>query len=704
MKQRLRALAIVGALLGTTLGAQQSSTPSSADEAAQPRFRGGANLVRVDAYVTADGVPVTDLTAQDFEVLEDNVPQRVESFRLVDGRDTQQVATPREPNSVDESREMARDPNTRLFVLFMDLWHVQVEGSYRAQGPISNALDRVVGRGDLVGVMHPDMAARSMTFTRRADSITTILKDHWYWGERGKLNSSDPREEEIRQCYPDSDDTVGIAEEMIRRRRESKTLNALEALVIHLEGVREDRKFVFLLTEGWLLRGPDQALARTLRTPGGSSIPTPPPVGVDPQGRLRVDPRDQGDSNGSCERERSMLAFSDHRTQFDQLIQRANRANVSFYPIDPRGPVAFDEPINSSRALTTQGPNAGPVADAARLGSRRDAVRVLAANTDGFAIVDTNSIDSQLQRILQDTGSYYLLGYYSTNTKLDGRFRRLTVRVKRPDVEVRARPGYLAPTEAELASTRVEALMNGAPPGHTTIPPSIVRAFAGLPSTRRTMPLWLHTAASPSQIWITGELDAAVAKNPEWQKGGRIRALFEHETGATPSAQSELTWSAGQRAFQVSAPADLHLAPGRYVVRIELLPESGTLPLQTTADVIVPEGEWLVSPSALASRRGPSTGLQYVATADTRFRRTERIRLNIPRSSSNGKVSAQVLGRDGQPLNVAIVLSERSEGDQQIIVADVTLAPLAQGDYAVEIVVDAGERKESSTFAFRVIP
>jgi len=39
-----------------------------------------------------------------------------------------------------------------------------------------------------------------------------------------------------------------------------------------------------------------------------------------------------------------------------------------------------------------------------------------------------------LERMVQDAGAYYLMGYYSTNTRLDGRFRRLTVRVKRPNV------------------------------------------------------------------------------------------------------------------------------------------------------------------------------------------------------------------------------------------------------------------------------
>jgi hypothetical protein len=55
-------------------------------------------------------------------------------------------------------------------------------------------------------------------------------------------------------------------------------------------------------------------------------------------------------------------------------------------------------------------------------------------------------------------------------------------------------------------------------------------------------------------------------------------------------------------------------------------------------------------------------------------------------------------------LQAAIVLSERAEGEQRIIVADVTLAHLAQGDYAIEVSVEDGDRKESATYAFRIVP
>lgn len=697
MTPPLRLVLLGAALVAATALAQEQPASGPPDQSQQPRFRAGANLVRVDAYVTDDGALVEDLTADDFEVLEDNVPQRIESFQLVRPRLAGDATPGREPNTVAESRAMATAPDTRVFVLFMDLWHVQLSGSFRAQSPILNLLGRVIGPDDLVGVMTPEMSARNLTLARRPETIESIFRDHWNWGQRGQVNALDPREEEIRLCYPDSGSTTGLASEVIRRRRAARTLDALEGLIIHLDGIREERKFVVLLSEGWVLNGPDSRLGAPVGVDRG--IPGAQPVGVDPGGRLRVDPNRGSGPTGSCDRERSMLAFADHATQFLQLLQRANRANISFYPVDPRGLVAFDAPIGPERPP-------GPTEDAANLRDRADSLRTIAEATDGYAVVGTNAIEKGLERMVQDTGVYYLLGYYSTNTRLDGRFRKVTVKVKRPGAEVRARPGYLAPTEAELASARVDALMNGAPPGHTTIPPTVSRALDGLAPARAFVPLRVQTAAAGGSIWLTGELDVTTSKADEWQKGGQIQASFEHDRGAAAPIQTASALAPGARAFTIATPSGLPLAPGRYVVRVQMTPATGALPLQTVAEVTVPEPDWLLSDSGLVSRRGPSTGLQYVPTADARFTRTERIRFEVPRGSGDEPASARLLGRDGQPLTVALTVGERVEpaSQQRLVVVDVTLAPLAQGEYVLEVTAQQGDRSNSAAFAFRLVP
>jgi VWFA-related protein len=700
---------IAGWLLPVS-GAEQSAGASAPQQQEQqpppqePRFRAGANLVRVDAYVMADGKAVTDLTLKDFEVLEDNVPQRIESFQLIQPRGPAPVSELREPNTVAESREMAKDPQARVFVLFMDLWHVQLEGSYHAQGPVTRLLSRVIGADDLVGIMTPEMSARNLTLARRPETIEGILKNNWFWGERGRVNSPDPRDEATKNCYPDIGPTQGLASGINGRRRVGMTLSAIEDLIVHLEGLREERKFVVLLTEGWLLPRADQRMADPIRSAGGDKYGEAPgrtPIGTDPGGRLRLNPERDGrdGSYEACERERVMLALTDYESDFRELINRANRANVSFYPLDARGLVAFDSPIGPERPPP-------PSVDHAILRARQDAMHELAINTDGYAIVNTSNIDKALERMVQDAGAYYLLGYYSTNTRLDGRYRRLKVQVKRPGMDVRSRPGYQAPTEAEMASARVDGLMRGEKPGYSTFPPGVARALSNLTPSRGVLPVRVQAAASAQQIWVTTELDASTLKSPEWQQGGTARLRFEHEQGASAPTEVDVTLEPGQRFFSASPPAGMSVAPGRYVVRVQLTAKGSAVPLQTTADVTVPEPTALLSQSGMALRRGPSTGLGYVATADGRFRRTERLRLEVPRIADGGTVTARLLGRDGQPLGLSVALSERPDPSQQLtfIVADLPLGALAQGEYVVELTLEKDGKKEGVAYGFRIVP
>ena len=209
-------------------------------------------------------------------------------------------------------RDAVSDPDSRLFVLFLDQWHVSVAGSARAQAPVSEILNKVISPDDLVGVMTPEMSPQNMNVTRRVSAIERMLKDNWTWGERDKLNTSDPRERELQICYPDDPGSpvMGVARELIERRRERKTLRALDALIGHLGTLREDRKFVVLLTEGWVLFRRNDRLGGVL-TPG--SIPGPPPVGVGPGGRIITgdDSRQNLSGLDSCDRERVVLSFDE---------------------------------------------------------------------------------------------------------------------------------------------------------------------------------------------------------------------------------------------------------------------------------------------------------------------------------------------------------------------------------------------------------
>lgn len=85
-----------------------------------PRFRTGANLVTVDAYFSKDGKPVTDLKPADIEILEDDRPQAIESFRIVHSTGQGTTRTKPDPTDVPAMRAAAADPEARVFVVFLD--------------------------------------------------------------------------------------------------------------------------------------------------------------------------------------------------------------------------------------------------------------------------------------------------------------------------------------------------------------------------------------------------------------------------------------------------------------------------------------------------------------------------------------------------------------------------------------------------------
>ena len=416
----------------------------------QPTFRADASYVRLDVYPTANGVPVTDLTRDDFEVFEDNKPQKVTSFEHVAIRGGLPQDQRAEPNTVAQSRALLENPRSRAFVIFLDTLHVEVDASFNIRQPLINALDRLIGPDDLVGVMTPEMSAGDVTFARRTTTIEGFLSRHWDWGQRNRTTVADVREQQYQLCYPGYPtqciDDRGIADAMILRRREKLSLDAIDDLVRYLGTVREERTAVIAISDGWLLYRPDASLSRRLNScssAGGQ------PTGVDPRtGRPLVGRSGQPfDANMSqCEADRLTLAQLDDAMQFQTMLDRANRLNVSFYPVDPRGLAVFDTPIQTPR--TGLPPDKTPTftppsQDAAMLRGRQSTLRDLASATDGIAIINTNDLDGGFRRVTADLSSYYLLGYYSTG-KLDGKFHAIRVRVKRPGVQVRARRGYLA--------------------------------------------------------------------------------------------------------------------------------------------------------------------------------------------------------------------------------------------------------------------
>jgi VWFA-related protein len=667
-----------------------------------PRFRSGANLVSVDAYISKDGVAITDLRPEDLEVLEDDKPQAIEHFRLVRAR-APGAATRAEPLGSQAQKAALSDPDSRVWVLFLDQWHVSRDGAARAKEPVSVLLDKVIGPDDLIGLMTPDLNPQSLNLTRRGSAIARALGQNWTWGERDQPNTSDPRENELMACYPDGNPKTpqlnGIAKELIERRREQKTLQSLNALVSHMGTLRDERKFVVLLTEGWVQFRRNDRLGGVLE---GGGIPGKPQIGVGTDGRVFAgsDPTQVAGGFDSCERERVMLSFVDHDFEIRQLAQKANRANVTFYIIDPRGLAVFDDQINSPLRPAT------PVADQRRLTLRQDGVRELAEQTDGAVVLNTNDLRGGTERMLGNLGSYYLLSYYSTNTRLDGRFRRITVRVKRDGAEVRARPGYLAPTEAEarlMGATPVREPGSKAP---NVLPEAVSKALNAIAPARGNLPVRIQAAGGRGSIRAVVELDPATLKRPEWAGGGTVALRIDPEKGTSAASQEvTATFEPGQRSVTIIA-ADTVMPPGAYTLRAEVTPKGGRLPVRASTVATVPPDAAEVGSGLLALRRGPSTGLAYVPTADPRFRRTERLRVEIPLAGADHTGAARLLTREGQPMPLVATYTTRPDEPRQVTlgVVDIVLAPLAAGEYVLELTLTKGQATEVVAYGFRIVP
>jgi VWFA-related protein len=427
----------------------------------QPAFRSGANYIRVDVFPTAEGKHVGDLTTADFQIFEDGKPQKVEGFEHVS--------------------EVA-EGSARTFLLFLDTANVSTIGTHRVAEPLIRLLDSIVRPGDVLGVMTPDMTASQVELGPKSAVLERALRANPLWGRRDDRTRFDETEQRYIACYPllRVEAALGkqmsdLAQKLIARRRERRTLDALNDAVSYLGAATDARKAVIAITEGWVLYGADPQLLEPRRVdpdrPKTEEPPGRPGISVR-DGKLTTDdPSNLRSLRYPCEADRLALANLDDQQYLREIVGNANRRNTTFYAIDPRGLAAFDASVNWDRPRQESLPLAY---DGANLRAAHAALGALATGTDGFAVFDSNDLDRGMRRIAADISSYYLLGYYSTNPNPDGKFREISVRVTRPGVQIRARRGYRAPTIAELSAAAIPL------PTTTTARVNVATALADL--------------------------------------------------------------------------------------------------------------------------------------------------------------------------------------------------------------------------------
>ena len=684
----VRGLPLLLAASVITLAAQEPAPPSQLEP-----FRTEVNYIRVDMYPTADGKPVTDLRQDEIELFDEDAPQKIDRFEHVLVRGARSQDTRRDPATVAEMREAVQDVRARLFVLFLDTEHVEFGPAYNIKSPLIQSLNQLIGGDDLVAVMTAGMQARDLTFRRRTTSIEEMLKG--FWSERDHRKNRSPEEEEFALCFGSGP----VADEMIFRRREVRTLDALEALVLHLRYVREERKAVIAISQGWRLYGEDPTLRAT-----STAAPPVPAVGSDPRtGRLgtidRVDFPGVADDR-TCEQERISLSMLRNEQRFHNILNQANAGNTSFYPIDPRGLVVFDEPIVPISPSGKGGRTLDLVEDSQRLRARNESPRTMADATDGLAVVQNGDLSAGMRRIVEDLSSYYLLGYYSTRD-LDGQFHKITVRVKRPGVRVRARTGYLAATRGDEAKAKAAATAVAAAKPVDARAEAVKGSLSMLGIFSRERPLRVHAAtgylpSGAATIWGVAEVPAATGQH-DWSSGGQADAMLIDSTGKTILTE-KLTIAAGARSLRFVLGSGVTLAPGDY--QVQLRAKGTAAPLGAMESVRVSLGAAPVASGAMVLRRSVTTGNQPMPTADLRFRRTERISVDVPTTSEDAG-TAQLLSRTGQPMAIPVTAAIRNDADgSRWRTAQLALAPLAPGDYVIEQSAGA----EKTLTAFRILP
>jgi VWFA-related protein len=663
---------------------QQTPPQGQQPQGQQPTFRLPINYVRVDVIISdKQGNPVNDLTSADFDVTEDGKPQKVDSFKFINlGTATQQqlnaTETPREiRNDFDEQSEAARD-DVRIFAIFLDDYHVRLGSSMGVRAPLERFLQTQLGPNDLVEVMYPLSQMTDLLLTRDHDAVARVIEQF-----AGRKYDYRPRND-IEQQYANYPATT------IEQIRNQVSLSALKGLVTHLGGLREGRKSVILVSEGYTNVLPPQLRDPIASMPGYGNPNRNDPMATDTG------------AAASANFFSSIDILSDLRNVYDA----ANRANTAIYSLDPRG-LATNEFDLSQPAINQQ-------TDHDTLEATQDTLRALSTNTDARAIVNRNDLAGGLKQILRDSSAYYLLGYNSSLATADGKFHEIKVRVKRPGVEVRARKGYWAPTEED----RAKAL---APP-RPGPPTAVTKALSAIvePPRGRVVRTWIGTARGENGktrvtfVWepvVTlpgaqpGDRPARVsliASGPGGQAyfRGRVPDVALASTASPASPGTAAATTAGPSRVVFDAP------PGKLQLRVSVEGSREQVLDSEVRDLEIPDltgpQVMLTTPAVYSARtardfRTLTSDPDAVPTAGREFSRTERLLIRFdaygPGYSVPG-VTARLLNRTGQAMTDLTAQPAAKYPQEHSI--DLPLAGLAAGEYLIEIKAkgEAGEATE----------
>jgi VWFA-related protein len=385
-------------LCGATLAGQ---VPAQTPRPRQYTFRALSELVLVNVTVRdRKGGLVRGLTANDFTVLEDGKPQRIASFDV----ENTEIAL---PTGVQQAKVLTAEsaPGTnvpqvdksavkdrRLMVLFFDLSSMQPEEVDRAVKAAEDYVNKQMASADLVAVasldsallVNQDFTSDHALLLKAVDSFSSNSGQGYEEGFTGTTEGTP----DTSQPFTPDDTEYNIF-------NTDRRLEALRALAESMAQVDQKKSIIYFAS------GMDR-------------------TGVENQSELRA------------------------------TINSAVRSNVSIYTLDTRGLQAMVPGGEAQQAsLRGTSPYSGKSTRNQYNSnfSTQETLVTLAGDTGGRTFLDSNDFSQVFRRVQEDTSAYYLLGYHSSNPVRDGRFRRITVRINRPDLKLVYRRGYYAPTD-----------------------------------------------------------------------------------------------------------------------------------------------------------------------------------------------------------------------------------------------------------------
>ena len=404
--------ALVFGLSTAPLALEGQNTDSGAPQVPTARqgfvLRSQANLVLVDVRVTSKGKLVTDLTAKDFRVFEDGVPQTITSFSLENVEKLAQASTANgSPPTIDLDKLPPNIPpatilqDHRLTLLFFDVSSMQPDDLMRALKAATTFVKQRLTPADLVAVVTYTSSLRVVqNFTNDRDALSKALNGILVGEESSNLAAGG---------------SVGEAGTTNASGEEVVTQDVSDAFT------PDETEFNIFNTDEKLAAV--ESLADMLR-----GVP----------GRKSVIHFSSGITGTGIENQAQLLA----------TVAAANQSNVSLYTMDTRGLMALPPGGDASSASpsgTALYSGSAVSSQLSSMHSSRETLASLAQDTGGRTFYDTNDFGQAFQEVQSENSSYYLLGYSPTNTHSDGRFRKIRVEVLRPGVKVQARPGYYAP-------------------------------------------------------------------------------------------------------------------------------------------------------------------------------------------------------------------------------------------------------------------